>query len=96
MSAGYCMIIRIWFNSSSVTVVSRTETANVKYIVLATALRICSYCFAPKCRATGTAHPAQMPLINPRNKKVIEPVEPTAASASAPTKRPTITESAIL
>lgn len=35
-------------------------------------------------------NPAQMPVQKPRIKKLIEPVEPTAARGPVPRKRPTM------
>ena len=52
--------------------------------------------FAPNRCDVRTVKPAVMPCANPSTRNIIVPVEPTAASASAPTYRPTIIVSAML
>ena len=50
-------------------------------IALPTNLRMESYDSAPNLWATGIAKPEHIPIQNPFIKKLIEPVEPTAAKA---------------
>ena len=53
-------------------------------------------CRAPKYCAVTMPHPPLIPLKMEKNRKEMEPVEPTAASAFAPSSCPTIIESARL
>ena len=51
---------------------------------------------APKAWAIGIPNPAASPKTKPIIRKFKEPVDPTAAKASTPTKRPTIIVSTTL
>ena len=51
---------------------------------------------APNLWAVSTVKPVVSPCVKPSIRKTTEPVAPTAANASRPTKRPTIMVSTIL
>ena len=51
---------------------------------------------APKRCAVMMASPAVNPMTKPRMKNISPPMQPTAASASTPSVRPTIRVSAML
>ena len=57
---------------------------------------ILSYSLAPKQRLTSTPAPTPAPRATQMKAFVSAAQAPTAASAEEPTKRPTITESAML
>ena len=65
-------------------------------IPLVTLCFTASFFPAPNLWAVKTEKPAVIPWAKPLSKNIIVPVEPTAAKASAPTKRPTMMVSAIL
>ena len=71
---------RIFLHRSTVTIVSTTAKITDTHALLATQRRIPLSSFAPNLCAIGIANPLQIPIQNPIIKKLIEPVEPTAAS----------------
>ena len=63
---------------------------------MATARRTSRSSPAPNFWATTTEKPPVRPITNPKTKKEMAPVEPTAARASTPMLRPTTMVSAML
>ena len=81
--------------STPMTVNTRART-RVMTMVVCTALCTPSRSRAPNIRAMMTVAPVDRPVKNPMRVLMMLPVEPTAASASLPTKLPTTTESTVL
>ena len=75
-----------------ITIVTITD----RMAALPILLRIPSRSPAPKRCAVSTVNPVVSPWVNPRIRKLTDPVAPTAANASTPTNRPTIMVSTIL
>ena len=59
-------------------------------------VRICSLSPAPARWAMTTEKPLVIPVAKPMTRKLMAPVAPTPASSFTPTRRPTITASAML
>ena len=75
-----------------ITIVTITD----RMAALPILLRIPSRSPAPKRCAVSTVNPVVSPCVNPKIRKLTDPVAPTAANASTPTNRPTITVSTML
>jgi len=73
-----------------------TETIRDSSIPFATLLLTRSVLPAPKACEVRTVKPVVRPWEKPSTRNMMVPVAPTAASASALTKRPTIMVSAML
>ena len=78
------------------TAVIKIVTITDRMAALPILLRIPSRSPAPKRCAVSTVNPVVSPWVNPRIRKLTDPVAPTAANASTPTNRPTIMVSTIL
>ena len=96
MLFGVSSSLRIGAERANPSIAMRSDAMSIRYALLTmTFLTLCSS-LAPKYFEAAIPLPFETPIQNEKNKKDSEPVEPTAASASAPTKRPTIAESARL
>ena len=78
------------------TSVTAAATMQLSQIILPTNRRSPSKSRCPNFCATGMANPAHTPLHSPSTRNVMEPVEPTPASASTPRNLPTTMVSTIL
>ena len=96
MSAGVFIQIRIFRHSTQTTAVITTAKIRASQPPLATNRRSATSFFSPNFCATGIAKPLHTPTQNPIIIKLIEPVDPTAASAFTPRYLPTIMVSTIL
>ena len=90
MSSGVFMARSMAGHSRAVVTPSTTLMAPLTYTALATKRRNSVSSFAPKAWAMGMENPEQMPMLKPRIRKLMEPVEPTAARDAEPRYLPTI------
>ena len=96
MDSGVLSSIRTALADTIPTILIMADTSVRRYIPLAKLLPTISDLSAPKYCDSTTPTPADTPKLMEKNRKFREPVAPTAASAFAPTKRPTTIESTIL
>ena len=96
MSSGVCITPSSQSMISTLTAVITMVTMTERTAAFPTLFFIPSISPAPNRCAVCTVKPVVSPCRNPRIRKEIVPVAPTAASACTPTKRPTITVSARL
>ena len=83
-------MVRIVRQSRQVAAVRTTANRPDSQAALATYRRMPDRSPAPIRWATGMAKPLHTPVQKPMTKKLMEPVEPTAARAWAPSSLPTI------
>ena len=81
---------------NAVMIASASDRPPQRYIALAKQRRIFTGFPSPNAFATGIAHPEHIPSNNPMIRKLSDPVALMPAKALTPTKRPTMTLSAIL
>lgn len=93
MSAGVSIHSRIGRQRATVATVNSSEKPTASQRIFPTKRRRSSKLFEPKLWATGMEKPEQTPMQKPTIKKLMEPVEPTAARALVPKNRPTMTVS---
>ena len=96
MVAGVFIHIRIVRVNSPTTMVIIVESNRDIHTLLVIYFLRLLLSFAPKLCATGMANPLQIPIQKPRIMKLMEPVEPTAASELTPSICPTMMESTML
>ena len=87
---------KISLQKKATTPVITSAKPIASHILLATYFLSDASSCAPKAFATGIVNPPQTPMQKPIIIKLIEPVLPTAASASGPKNLPTIIVSTIL
>ena len=96
MSCGVSIHTRMFLHRIQTAVVMTTEKIRASQPLFATKrLRALSF-FSPNFCATGMAKPLHTPRQKPMIIKLMDPVEPTAASACTPRHLPTMMVSAIL
>lgn len=95
ISAGVDIHSRMGRHSATVSRVMSTEKAAESQIIFPTKRFRSEKSFEPKRCATGMEKPEQMPRQKPMIKKLMDPVEPTAASGPVPSRRPTMIVSTI-
>ena len=76
--------------------VNTAHTIAANSTPLATVLRVASNSPAPYFWLVRTVNPVAIPLARPITRNIMVPVDPTAASALAPTNLPTMTVSTML
>ena len=96
ISAGVRIICKIPLQAATVTTVITTAKTMESHTLFATYFRSPVSSFAPNFCATGMAKPLHTPMQKPMIKKLMEPVEPTAARAFTPRYFPTMMVSTIL
>ena len=96
MFSGVFMARSIGSVPRKLAAVATAVTMRDSSIVMATHRRSPASSRAPKRCDTTTQNPLASPMTKPSTRNDIPPVAPTAASASTPTKRPTIMASTML
>lgn len=96
MSAGVSISSRICRVNTQTRTVSRAARPAETQMMLATKRRSSPCSPEPKRWATGMANPLHTPVQKPMIIKLMEPVDPTAASEPTPSHLPTIMVSAML
>ena len=95
ISAGVCISCKSGRQNTTVSTASATANATASHTMFPINRRRSSKSFEPNRCAMGMAKPLHTPSQKPMIKKLMEPVEPTAASGPVPRNCPTMIVSTI-